>query len=262
MLRCPICGSGSAGSFESRYVWVNKCENQRACGHLFADTPNSDAGVQQHSPTTEFGQFAVRNRRLVARLQRQVAFSDGMPILDFGSGSGHLAQAVRDAHPRCHVVCIEADEASQAHLRDVGLEVVSEIGAAPQDVGLLLLVEVVEHLNDPLHVLTALRGRLRPGGALFLTTPCGETRNGGRRTNAYDTQEHVQFFTEKSLSLALLKSGFDFPQFRVIKELYPPRGGATGPLRDGSIDLLRQARAKLIGHHHLAAFSRAADATL
>ena len=43
---------------------------------------------------------------------------------------------------------------------------------------------------------------------LFLTTPCGRMRTGSTNTNAYDTREHVQFFTERSLSAALARAGF------------------------------------------------------
>ena len=60
-----------------------------------------------------------------------------------------------------------------------------------------------------------------PKSRMFLTTPCGELRNGSRATNAYDTPEHVQFFTEKSLRLAVKKAGFRDITYEYIDALYP-----------------------------------------
>jgi hypothetical protein len=61
----------------------------------------------------------------------------------------------------------------------------------------------------------------RFGGSDLLETPCGELRNGSRATNAYDTPEHVQFFTEKSLRLAVKKAGFRDITYEYIDALYP-----------------------------------------
>ncbi len=84
-----------------------------------------------------------------------------------------------------------------------------------------MLIEVIEHVPDPVGFLKRLRGCLDPKGQVFLTTPCGELRNGSRATNAYDTPEHVQFFTEKSLRLAVEKAGFSSITYEYIDALYP-----------------------------------------
>jgi hypothetical protein len=80
---------------------------------------------------------------------------------------------------------------------------------------------VIEHVPDPVGFLDARRRRLALQGRIFLTTPCGELRNGSRTTNAYDTPEHVQFFTEKSLRLAVKKAGFRDIHYEYIEALYP-----------------------------------------
>ena len=90
----------------------------------------------------------------------------------------------------------------------------------------VLLIEVIEHVPDPVDFLSRLRSRLDPDGRIFLTTPCGELRNGSRTTNAYDTPEHIQFFTAKSLRLAVKKAGYRDITYEYIDALYP-RGASA-----------------------------------
>ena len=90
---------------------------------------------------------------------------------------------------------------------------------------------------------------------MFLSTPCGETRLGDRLTNAYDTPEHVQFFTERSLRLAVREAGFAGIRLLYLPELYPGARGALGAARD----LLRYRVVmpilnRLRGYSHLVAY--------
>jgi hypothetical protein len=92
---------------------------------------------------------------------------------------------------------------------------------------------------------------MNPGAQVFLTTPCGETRGGSRNTNAYETPEHVQFFTEASIRLACQNAGFAGFEFRYVKDMYPS-GGSIAALKA----IARPILIRLTGPRHLTGFTR------
>jgi 2-polyprenyl-3-methyl-5-hydroxy-6-metoxy-1,4-benzoquinol methylase len=172
-------------------------------------------------PNAAYRRYNERNKRLARRLSLLRAYADR--VLDVGAGAGHVAESIRD-ELRATVVCVEADLVAVKRLTQLGFEVHSSIEEVRGSFDLILLIEVIEHLDDPLLLLRALREHLMPDGRIFLTTPCGRLRSGSIKTNAYDTPEHVQFFTERSLCTALLSAGFSAPRFVLINELYPEFG--------------------------------------
>lgn len=182
--------------------------------------------------------YRERNSRLFAFWRSKGFISDGMKVLDFGAGGGHIPIQLREEMPSVSIDCAETDERSCAWLRENGLRVVSE-PEGPYDAA--YMVEVLEHLDDPVWTLRFIRHSLR--GKLFLSTPAGEVRFGVRKTKAYDTPEHIHFFTPASLRLALVSAGFSEVRFMVVNAMYPERRPVVAALR--------YVRAALLGNPHL-----------
>jgi hypothetical protein len=89
-----------------------------------------------------------------------------------------------------------------------------------------------------------------------MNTPCGEFRNESRATNAYDTPEHVQFFTEKSLRLAVKKAGFRDITYEYIDALYPRSTSvlSLATFKRFATKIARPILATLQGPRHLTGF--------
>jgi len=246
-VQCPICSLESSVSFRAKYCLVGKCVNQE-CGHIFAVTRPIGTGIHEHSES-DVDLYAARNKTLTKKLIDIGWLMPGTRILDIGSGLGHIMSEVRETLANCRITCVEAAPKSIAYLREKNFEVIEDFGllagTGPYDV--IFMIEVIEHLDDPAAVLRACYSMVKTGGRIFLTTPSGELRSGSHATAAYDTAEHVQFFTEKSLSLAAKNAGFESVQFLDMREFYA--GSANGAVK-WCKDSLRIVRNWLQGRHH------------
>lgn len=134
-------------------------------------------------------------------------------LLDVGCGAGHLLRAAAAAKWRG--VGLEVSPAAAARLRDEGLDVHhGDLLGAPLEEGtfdVVTLVEVIEHLPDPAGYLDRCLRLLRPGGLLFLTTPnfgSLSRRVLGARWRAIEVPEHLVYFSERPMRLALRRAGF------------------------------------------------------
>ncbi|MEM8787733.1 MAG: bifunctional 2-polyprenyl-6-hydroxyphenol methylase/3-demethylubiquinol 3-O-methyltransferase UbiG [Pseudomonadota bacterium] len=103
---------------------------------------------------------------------------EGLRLLDIGCGGGLLSEPMA----RLGADVVGADAAArnipvaQIHARQSGLEIdyrhatAEDLGAAGETFDVVLNMEVVEHVPDPLAYLTACQTLLRPGGLMVCST--------------------------------------------------------------------------------------------
>ena len=127
-------------------------------------------------------------------------------ILELGCGSGNVLGALR---PFGEVVGLEADPDLRAAARAEGLDV--RAGALPGDIGVppgwadvVLLLDVIEHLDDAAAALAAARSALRRGGTLVVTVPANP-----RLWSAHDIHlGHRRRYTARTLRRVVEGAGF------------------------------------------------------
>ena len=253
-MSCPICGSDAAFKFSSTFKKIAKCSSPE-CGHLFALGGNPRTG-EHYQPNDVWSDFRERNRELIRRLMRHGVLCSGAKVLDFGAASGHIAQAVLEIIPGASVFCVEPVREYAATFKALGLPFAETLATVTETFDSALMIEVIEHLDYPVAILKELRARMRPGGTLFLSTPCGEANFGNRKLTAYDTSEHVQFFTDKSLRLALAKAGFGRFLYVAGNEMMP-KGRGAGRIVARIKDVLRPIRNLFFGRYHLVGYAKA-----
>ena len=200
ILRCAACGLGrtEALAFDpERYYTDDYFTGHHADG--YADYRGAEPVLRREfARTVEF----IRMRR------------DGGRLLEVGCAYGFF---LREAKPFFDVAGIElaADAAAQA--RGSGLNVTT--GAADEatlqrlgDFDVIVMLDVIEHLPDPLDLLRLLGRHLVPGGIIVITT--GDfaslaARLSGRHWRLMTPPQHLWFFTPDSMSRMARSAGLD-----------------------------------------------------
>lgn len=249
---CPVCRGAAAPAFRAAHVQVAKC-GAPACGHLFAVDPAPHQGVEDH---TDFdgpmAQFGARNERLIALFTRRGALPPNARVLDFGAGVGHILRSLKAARPDIDITFIEANPDVAARVAGFGFAEAKRLEDATGPYDLIIAVEVIEHVDDPVGLLSAFRERLAPHGQLFYTTPCGEDRR-GRHDNpaAFEDPAHIHFFTEASMREACRAAGLEVT-IEALSEVSPPDRFPVEQLKSAA----RWVRDTVIGYRQLRGFAQ------
>lgn len=113
----------------------------------------------------------IHNTALAQALRAQ---PDPRDVLDFGSGVGGFLPDLAAAFPNARLFGVDIMARPVGLDASVGWEEADLNQATPfpdQSFDLIFTVEVIEHLENPRHVMRELHRLLRPGGVLILTTP-------------------------------------------------------------------------------------------
>lgn len=252
-MKCEICGSPSRSAGEVDGKWAGRRFLLRTCDHCrfsFVANPmlefdrlydrayyegrGADTKVdyvhELANMTSTIRQYEWRGiGEVVSTL---IPVTDETVWLDFGCGHGGLVAYARAAFG-CEAVGIEDGWISEA-AREKGLPVLgldkTEQYAGRCDV--VTMIEVIEHLVEPVKALATARAMLRPGGLLFITTGNAQPyRERLSRWGYVCPEVHISFFEPETLALAINQVGLmaEFParppgwdqiiRFKILKNL-------------------------------------------
>ena len=229
-ITCMLCEADDARPWacENGYEAV-KC---RGCGLVYVNPRPRLDSISEAARTglhpTEEGELNVQARRSAAKVSHYgavvaEAFKDELsrPLswLDVGAGYGELAEAVQGlAAPGSRIQGIEPMAAKVAAARARGAPVSQTALSEVHDrFDVVSLINVFSHIPDFRDFGAQLRGRLNPGGWLFL-----ETGNGGdleRRADYPDRlylPDHLVFIGVEQMRRLLDEMGFDLVATRAL----------------------------------------------
>jgi SAM-dependent methyltransferase len=187
-----------------------------ACGFVYASGSGrlGLASLYAELDDDEYGASAEARRRQMAHLLRWAMPGRARPgrLLDVGAASGILlAEAAAAGFDG---VGVEPSLPLAARAREHGLDVHDGVLPHPELDGevfdVVTLVDVIEHVDDPLDLLRRCREHLAPGGRLVVVTPdqgSVAARALGRRW-WHRRLAHVGYFDRSTLTLALQRTGF------------------------------------------------------
>lgn len=247
--RCPVCGSSRTRLWKSRNLnrdltpedfkitdgrygvtlTLHKCEG---CSFIFADA--SETGQltalyeQLVDPSYEEG---ADSRTVQMRWLLQLGISarpQARTLLEIGAGSGLLvAEAGRLG---LDAVGVEPSKSLVTAARRInGVELLQGTFPHPRVEGrqfdLVYVVDVIEHVNDPVKLLADCAGAMAPGGVLMVVTPDVSSlaaRFFGHRWWHFRLA-HVGYFNKRSMSEASRRAGLAIQSTCRVRWFFPVR---------------------------------------
>lgn len=197
ILQCPNCGTGT--------TWPPPAREVESSG-LFDEMYG---GTRLARRETWFREARTRLAWL------QLYAPDGV-LLELGCGTGEFL-AVADAGGY-ESYGVETSEWAASHARELVPDVVSGIlddwvedfpGMSPD---IVAMWHVLEHIPDPLAVLTGIHEVLEPSGCLVLEVPNFESsaaRTQGVGWDAAQLDDHCYHYTSQGLTVLLESAGFE-----------------------------------------------------
>jgi SAM-dependent methyltransferase len=149
-----------------------------------------EKAIQQHSERASY----------ISELLEKSTFESH---LDIGCSSGELLREIKRTHPGIFSMGVDPDP----ELATTDFPVVSSLEKVTQEFGLITLIQTLEHINEPMKIMSAIWDKLLPGGGLVVEVP-----NRRATMTAYIPPQHVVAYDSASLRLLLSR-------FKVVREL-------------------------------------------
>jgi len=205
----------STDQFGTALADIVRC---RSCGHMQLEPMPAESLLEQAYADAasedyieeETGQRETA-RRALARIEARNPAKG--TLLDLGCWVGFLLAEARARG--WETLGVEPSEFGSSYARDrLGLEVIrDDLFAASlpaQHFDAVTLGDVIEHLTEPARALERVQRLLREGGVLWMALPDAGSRVArtlGRRWWSV-IPTHVQYFTRRSISALLDRTGF------------------------------------------------------
>ncbi len=227
ILRCRSCGHVIS-------TYVNDQHYDQYFAHEVQDQERFWWDEAHGKMYADFGDLFLRNR--------------SGRLLDVGAGLGYFVRFVM-SHAGWDAVGYEISPPAVEYAHsELGLKghmfpgAVEHSGFAAGSFDVVTMWDVIEHIPNPDIILQYLIHVLKPGGILFLATPNAsaqvfkariKARLLGMREGVHylEARDHVNLYTQSSLRMVLLRSGFDRVRFMHIHPIQSVSGSRNPALR-------------------------------
>lgn len=226
---CPICKSENSIFELSKFdIDMLKCLD---CSHRYHnkfpvdidDVYNDRKYKNKSAGYWVEGEYEYRKNRFgverVKILEDYLGSIKNKFLLDVGCGAGYFLDAALDAGANC-----DGLEPSE----DVRIDTSKKIGINISDKAIedfnpknnydiLTSFDVIEHVKNPMSMFSHMNRLLKKNGVLLLFTPNFDSfgvKVARENSNLVSPGAHLMLFTEKSMKLALEKSGFEIVYYK------------------------------------------------
>ncbi len=223
---CPICGSTAlqamlayapSAKFNLLRATCLRETGCKTCGIVFQDPMPSqeqldsyyaeDTGWETQCSTRNTSDSAQLSQRLYRLLAKELSNEQGMQrgrVFDFGCGYGSFLDSFKEAGWQTYGFEPGPQGRQAAERNHHMFDSPPETG----DFDLVVIRHVIEHLREPLKILTELRRLIRPGGFAYVGVPdLGRLREHRNLQNIFNGA-HVFAFTSGSLANMLYLAGY------------------------------------------------------
>jgi SAM-dependent methyltransferase len=235
LVDCDLCGGPTAVDAvavgEDFEYWTSpdsflavRCS---ACGLVYLDPRPTAAELDRIYPADyhafDFSEerygliHKVRRRLESRRLLRWIGdVEDGATILDVGCGDGFHLELLRTFGPSSwQLVGVEPDpraaEVASSRGFDIRRTTLDDAEIEPGSVARALLIQTIEHVPDPVRLLSEIRATLAPGGRLLVVTDNVGSPDfrifSSRHWGGWHFPRHWHLFSEETLTAAAERAG-------------------------------------------------------
>jgi SAM-dependent methyltransferase len=191
---CPICKACRTEVFlkkGSRFFPVNVSVCKK-CGFVFLNPRWNEVRIQEYY-SNEYDVFHrpkfyqredfqskndyIQERETFRRLEKYLFFnSSEFTVLDVGGGSGEMLEYFQTRIPNFRGIAIEPSISCQILLKNKGFDVLAEDVLALNvknsvKIDLIIMRQSLEHMNNPLAIMTRLSHILSPRGIIYISVP-------------------------------------------------------------------------------------------
>ena len=172
---CPVCKSHSNYIFTSKHSHsIFECSN-KLCGHFCTPTIRNAQGICvrgkdiQKESDESLKIYDERNVRLLRLFRRYMrSLSRPTVFLDFGAGNAHISRTYkRLMQDQCIIYCLEPNPICEGLYQKYGLIQVESLEEIREKIDFVYMIEVIEHLDNPISALKSLRKTLATDGSSF-----------------------------------------------------------------------------------------------
>jgi 2-polyprenyl-3-methyl-5-hydroxy-6-metoxy-1,4-benzoquinol methylase len=248
LVRCARCGFGQPAALPTLPRYFDRMYDQRW-----------DEGWVAQEFDADYKDYIFR--LILRELDRRVQ-SASRRLLDVGAHAGRFLHLARTAGWDAEGIELNPRTAAYAAGR-TGATVHQMNAQALADRGrrydAVVLTDVLEHIPDPVALLTTLSALTTPGGVIAVKVPCGPSQVikehalaaiSSHRVTLADNLVHVNHFSPRSLQLALDRAGFTATVKAAAPELQPAHGRSLESLASNTLRLMTYGLARLPGGVH------------
>ena len=222
---CAACLSKRVSPFATiRFISYYRC---RHCGFIFANPRPTDAYLKEFYNSPFYNNYRVCERQRLAIDKYFSISTQSIPmvadwikdypkarVLDFGCGPGSFLAYLRDKYGFTDLYGVELNKQSAAVAREMhGLHIATDLSdVQSESFDIVVLIEVIEHINDVEHIMKLVNKLVRPGGKLLVTT---DAVNNIVSTYFpswaphFTGPSHISLFSESALSQLLSRFGYE-----------------------------------------------------
>jgi 2-polyprenyl-3-methyl-5-hydroxy-6-metoxy-1,4-benzoquinol methylase len=146
----------------------------------------------------------------------------GKDMLDFGCGMGFFLSEARKKGYRA--AGIEVSDYAAGYCRTkYGFSILNNINDIDKNFDIITMWDVIEHLEDPLNILSRVHDIMTADGLLVITTgniDSAAAKLSGKKWHLFNIPEHLSYFSPKSIKYLLEKTGFKIRQIKYESSYY------------------------------------------
>jgi 2-polyprenyl-3-methyl-5-hydroxy-6-metoxy-1,4-benzoquinol methylase len=239
-VNCPLCQSNDYRKFLTKFEMdLVKC---RKCGLIYANPRIHESELLRRYTSSFFFDeylpaFEATSKQYDLTIIRSHFFlflqlitkyyTLGKRLLDVGCGAGFFLKAAEEIGWEAEGV--EISPVASAYAQEIVKVKVMEgkledLGLPAEKFDLVVLIETIEHLMNPLKTLNEINRILKKEGVLIISTPDYKSLSRlflGKNWAVLSPEEHFSVFTQKTLSRILQKAKFCVLGIRNLLQFNP-----------------------------------------